>query len=271
MKGVSQKWVSTSTAATLAALAVPCVGLRTRAASDGEIPVGASKLGGSPDVPAEFEWPAWNDAPLAFLAQVDLTDAAPFRGAEDLPRSGTLSFFYDAEQRTWGGEPDDRGRWRVFWFQAGTPLERWSAPRSDSGEDVYRACRFQATQAVSLPSWDTDEIDGLSLEEHEIDAYGELIEDLMRERGEVTLHRLLGRAHPIQSDPVSDIPPAVTGAVDRSRDQHSAAEWRLLFQLDSDDNAEMMWGDSGMLYFMIRRDHLAERRFDDVWMVLQCC
>lgn len=32
----------------------------------------------------------------------------------------------------------------------------------------------------------------------------------------------------------------------------------------------MMWGDVGRLYYWIRREDLAQRRFDKVWLVLQC-
>jgi uncharacterized protein YwqG len=49
------------------------------------------------------------------------------------------------------------------------------------------------------------------------------------------------------------------------------SDWTLLLQIDSDDGTEMMWGDGGTLYFWIRKDDLAARNFDDVWMILQCC
>ena len=49
-----------------------------------------------------------------------------------------------------------------------------------------------------------------------------------------------------------------------------AADWQLLFQLDSDDRASMMWGDMGTLYFWIKEQDLAAGRFGNVWMVLQC-
>jgi uncharacterized protein YwqG len=49
-----------------------------------------------------------------------------------------------------------------------------------------------------------------------------------------------------------------------------SADWRLLMQLDSDDEAGMMWGDAGRLYFWIREADLRERRFDKVWLILQC-
>jgi uncharacterized protein YwqG len=32
----------------------------------------------------------------------------------------------------------------------------------------------------------------------------------------------------------------------------------------------MMWGDLGMLYYWIREEDLAARRFDRVWGISQC-
>ncbi len=49
-----------------------------------------------------------------------------------------------------------------------------------------------------------------------------------------------------------------------------AADWRLLLQLDSDDNPKWMWGDAGRLYFWIREQDLAERNFSRVWCIEQC-
>jgi len=32
-----------------------------------------------------------------------------------------------------------------------------------------------------------------------------------------------------------------------------------------------MWGDVGSIYFWIKQQDLAARKFDDVWLVFQCC
>ena len=50
-----------------------------------------------------------------------------------------------------------------------------------------------------------------------------------------------------------------------------AAEWMLLLQVDTDDEAGWMWGDVGTLYYWIRRPDLAAGRFDRIWMIFQCC
>ena len=48
------------------------------------------------------------------------------------------------------------------------------------------------------------------------------------------------------------------------------ARWRLLFQVDSEDAAGMMWGDVGRLYYWIRDSDLRSSNFENCWMVLQC-
>ena len=50
-----------------------------------------------------------------------------------------------------------------------------------------------------------------------------------------------------------------------------AADWMLLLQVDTDDEAGWMWGDCGTLYYWIRRPDLLAGRFDRVWMIFQCC
>lgn len=41
-------------------------------------------------------------------------------------------------------------------------------------------------------------------------------------------------------------------------------------QIDSDDEADMMWGDVGRLYYWLTADALARRDWASSWMILQC-
>ena len=75
---------------------------------------GASRFGGRPDVPEGFAWPSWpgedgGTHPLSFLAQFDCAALAPLDREGLLPKTGLLSFFYDAESQPWGFDPADRG------------------------------------------------------------------------------------------------------------------------------------------------------------------
>ncbi|MGE7094207.1 DUF1963 domain-containing protein [Lysinibacillus sp. NPDC048646] len=49
-----------------------------------------------------------------------------------------------------------------------------------------------------------------------------------------------------------------------------AKDWHLLLQLDSEDGLGYMWGDSGKLYFWIRKEDCKNKKFDKAWTVLQC-
>jgi hypothetical protein len=90
----------------LAPLLRTAIAIRTRDASALDERVGASRLGGSPDLPEELPWPADADGPLPFIAQFDLASLAPFDIDHRLPRRGLLAFF--------GGYGDDGPRGRVL-------------------------------------------------------------------------------------------------------------------------------------------------------------
>lgn len=52
----------------------------------------------------------------------------------------------------------------------------------------------------------------------------------------------------------------------------ASRDWVLLFRLGTveKDDFELMFGDCGNIYFWIRRQDLAARNFDKIWLILQC-
>jgi len=76
------------------------------------------------------------------------------------------------------------------------------------------------------------------------------------------LHQVGGYAWPVQGDVEYEI---------AGPDAGQPRDWIPLAQFDSDDAADMMWGDTGMLYWLIRPDDLAARRFDRAAFTWQCC
>ena len=49
-----------------------------------------------------------------------------------------------------------------------------------------------------------------------------------------------------------------------------ASDWLLLLQVDSEKSTGMHFGDDGRIYFLIRQQDLRERRFENIWLILQC-
>lgn len=47
-------------------------------------------------------------------------------------------------------------------------------------------------------------------------------------------------------------------------------DWRMVFQFDSDNDIDAMWGDMGMLYFWVKESDARKHDFSNAWMVLQC-
>jgi len=90
---------------------------------DAALPVGASKLGGCPDLPAGTPWPSRNERPMAFVAQIDLADIAPLADGE-LPPGGLLSFF--SLFIDWGFGGSEAGR--VIHTPAPATLTRIAVP-----------------------------------------------------------------------------------------------------------------------------------------------
>lgn len=238
--------------------------------------IGMSRLGGLPDVPANFVWPRCDQRPLTLLAQVNCEEVAPFDFAQTLPSSGVLYFFYDVEEQPWGFDPKDRAGSTVIYH---TEAELRPAPRpTDLGSALCLPSipvSFKST--LTIPTYGSAAYDSLFIDEdEEQDAYAELCEAIDFGFD----HRLLGHSNNIQGDMQLECQlvsnGVYAGCVSDDYDRQvkllgpGAADWCLLLQFGSDDDMGTMWGDCGTVYFWIRRQMLRERDFTKTWTILQC-
>jgi uncharacterized protein (TIGR02996 family) len=229
-------------------LARPALTFTVVKATDPALVIGATKLGGRPDLPPETRWPRWRKEPLGFLAQFDL---AALRGSpvcRELPGAGLLSIFYAGSDRAF--DNSDAGGWRVFHFPAASALTRQDFP-ADLDDDLrFRPCCVSFTEILTLPERDSPWEHDLPPEPEggaDTDPYRKLFDE-----GSLG-NRLLGYASSLQND------------------VHNRKKVRHLLTIDSDDRPGWMWGDSGLLYFTIAEEHLRATRFDRVRFEMQCC
>ncbi len=135
----------------VASLVRPCVAADSERCDEATVPVGASKFGGRPDVPAGFEWPMAGQNPCWFVAQVRLADLGPFDTGYQLSRAGLLSFFYHDDDGAAGRKP------RVLVLPGSrlrrtdiVPDERYGGREFHEEHFPARTLRF--SQGYSLPA-----------------------------------------------------------------------------------------------------------------------
>jgi uncharacterized protein YwqG len=250
------------------------ISMKTRSVDDeAELPPGTSKIGGLPDLPPDIDWPEWDDQPLPLIAQIRLADIAPHDHTNELPHSGILYFFFNDEALE--AYPPAHDSWHIICHD-GDLSELRRMPVSSEEQLVYPACAVEFFARLTLPPFESLFLKRLGLsydafhreapieQRREADAYMELVKQLDALYDSTFLtHQLLGHPDQIQGDLLQEC----------QQDTHyegDPTDWRLLLQVNSDDDAAMMWGDVGLLYFFIPQKALAARDFSQVHLIMQC-
>lgn len=253
--------------------------LQTSPTSQESLRLGQSRLGGQPDLPPHFVWPRYGGLPLSFIAQIDLSELASQPDILPLPTQGSLVFFYDSEQRTWGYDPADRGSAVVAFLSDPAPsLIRAEFPADLPVGGRFNCCDLRYSLDHNLPDpWSVIYQPSLSEEERTL---VQDYQDLMRDESIAPLHRLGGHADCVQNPMELECQLVTNGiycggptAKEDPRCQllaRGAPDWRLLLQIDTDDHASIMWGDGGKIYYWIRAEDMLTGDFDKSWLILQC-
>lgn len=236
--------------------------------------LGASRLGGRPDLPASTAWPDWDGVPLAFVAQIELDDVHSFDPAHVLPARGLLSFFYETTTAVWGNDPKDRGGWAVLFTPPGAELVRHEPPPGLHVGGRFEPLLLRPSPTFTFVPCESAELEALGLSPEETFTYSGVL-DRLGDAPPAVVHRLLGHPEPLQGDMQLMCQMASQG-FDGYQDQslvgltEGARDWRLLLQVDSQPEIGMSWGDAGRLYFWMHKDQLADQEWSASWVALQC-
>lgn len=118
-----------------------------RAKREIDIPIGASKIGGQPDLPQGWKWPI-NESkrkghssvgqPLAFFFQLNLAESSKYDLEHKLPKAGWLYFFIAAT--LFDHSDGDNKSWRLLYFPGNaSKLSRREPPSIPSQQKLEDA------------------------------------------------------------------------------------------------------------------------------------
>lgn len=247
--------------ANILATVKPTINITLKPAKD--LPLWASKVGGKPYLPKNFKYPTDNKGnPLSLLAQFNMADLP---NNDSLPKTGMLSFFISGFDGVMG--LSEGGFW-VAYFHEVLTNER------DLWQD-FNQIHQKMTQELWLPFNPPDEF-ALTFElSHKEISYhdrqihllfgGQSLYDVLDDKAWDWVkrnayfngggHHLLGYPAFCQEDP---------------RYHSNMSDYVLLFQLDSDDKHNILWGDVGVGNFFIHPDNLAKLDFSKVMYYWDC-
>ena len=235
-----------------------------------------SRMGGPVYWPDHTPWPVNRTGePLVFLAQLNLGELPALLG---FPRQGLLQFWIDGDG-LYGLDFDTQAErvqhgYRVVYWPHPERRSDWQhpAPSQEAVDDLTPhnpgrcfAMRFRLDSEVP-DDWEAVQVllarlqtqplpDGLrpltSAEQQDwLAQYFDRTEDEDRNSGS----KVGGYPFFTQSDP-----------------REAGSPLQLLLQLDSDDSADLMWGDSGVGHWFIDPADLARAAFDRVLYNWDCC
>ena len=237
-----------------------------------------TKIGGQPLAGKNFEWPKWKNQSMAFIMQIKLSEIAVLSQIKLFPQKGFLYVFYDKEQSIWGFDPNDKGSWKIIFEPEHDDLMTIPYPKDLEDNYRYNEKKLEAKLIKTYPSWEDKQVDALNLTDELLDWY---VNFSVSVYGKEPGHQIAGIAAAVQSPDMDLECQLVTnglycgdgsGYEDPRREEleKNKSDWTILLQIDSDDDAGIMWGDMGKLYFWIKKSDLEKSMFQNVWMILQC-
>ncbi|MFZ6875918.1 DUF1963 domain-containing protein [Undibacterium sp. Di27W] len=223
-----------------------------------------SSMYGTPSLPNDVAWPEYAGHKMLMLCQIDLSAAASLLTENLLPPAGVLMFFVsvDSEGEILQDEQFHPQAVSVLWLPQAVS-EQGVVSHSGSGIAPRPMCLVK--DKSELPQTDAAIIEAQLFSDDELEEYRAFFETTLPD-GLSSGIRLGGYPATLQNNSLEAQAEYARSGQYPERDQHgwtNAARWRLLLQVDTDD--EIMWGtDSGMLYFMIHDDDLRKRDFSRV-------
>jgi len=281
---------------TLNSIFRPSIVLRPIPASETELNLGQSRMGGRPDLPSDIQWPKYEGKHLVFVAQFALDELEGWAQMMGLPATGHLYFFHD-QDHTWElGAKQKGSEWVIYSPASREALHRADFPDDIEDEDEHQCplCKIEQHHLQQhAPPWSPvwRNLDGTNQEDlAAVNDYNSRLFDYLRgvlgwsDKETEPWHVLGGFPTKLVQDPVEsecvrcvcdlsdeefwELPDADAMAFEEQQEA-AAHDWVQLLQCDYDSTTGTCWSDMGMLCYMIRKQDLAALAFDRVVAIIQ--
>ena len=241
-----------------------------------------SKLGGKPNLGKDFEWPTYQEKPMAFIGQIALSEVPPAKDTM-LPEKGFLYIFYDQTNSAWGFEAKHKNSTKVIYIEENaTILEETEFPENLPNRARFHEKFLTFRKTVTLDEFNEKDFSEEIQENYDLDYAADgfyMLKQALLGGEEAKVHQLGGNPTVIQNDNMEELCQVCSRGIDiyekENREkvkeiQKEPNDWTMLFQFDSDEDCGMGWGDYGRMYVWIREEDLKRKEFGNVWSVLQC-
>jgi uncharacterized protein YwqG len=226
-----------------------------------------SKFAGNPYLPKTIDYPKdLNNKPMKLLAQLNFEEL-PMLEVKEMPKQGILQFFISAEDDVMGMDFDDMTSQNNFKIVFHPHVEKdESLLITDFSYMTDLDTEYFPIQDESALTFSVD-YEPVFIEDYKIDKLlGETVNlslevsdgDNMKELWEIYSDTFLGDGHKIGGYPY------FTQGDPRGSQKRYTDHDILLLQIDSDDDNGIMWGDSGIANFFIKKEDLLNLNFSNV-------
>jgi uncharacterized protein YwqG len=223
-------------------LAQPALHVLTRRVDEKTLALGASKVGGHPDLPAGTKWPENDGRAMGFIAQLRLEEIAKL-GESRLPKKGLLLFFVDDEP--FGDSYLEKAK--VIHVGDSKRLARIEPPasfqKSRGGQperQPYASCAVTFVPTLTVPS-----------------PTNPVVPKLLKKIGRAKYEEHVELEHPHLSQ--------LLGFRQYGWDAENPATAQFLFRVTSDAQADMTFGDEDPLDFYVPKAGLAKGDFSKAY------
>lgn len=208
-----------------------------------------SKFGGQPYAESGDEWPVCPDCEheLSFVCQL-----------KHLHQDELLVFYYCNDCGPWGLADESEGQWVARRYPAPSMEKRHPINRETEDEQGFIPCLVKTAAVTSLPDWEGLDFVNEAITKHcceaDDDEPWEIYDAAVERSGALNDYATL----------IGGYPRFVQGAVQPNCPK---CQQSMVFyaQIDSEEQANIMWGDLGLIYLFQCPEHQ-----DTFQMELQC-